>query len=149
MYLQRREGGDELKALEHEPNFLAAELRALVLVEAGEVGAVHEDTATRRQVQARKEAEERRLAAARRPDNRDEGPIGDGEADVVQHGEARVAAPVFLRQLAGFEHETERVVWSGAGGGAGCRLQGYEGRITSCAAGVDVGGCVAREGERA
>ena len=64
-----------------------------------------EHGAARRDVEAGEQAEQRRLAAAGRSDDGDERASGDREADVAQHGERVVAAPVFLRQLAGFEHE--------------------------------------------
>jgi hypothetical protein len=37
---ERREGGDQLKALEDEPNFLPAQSRACIFVETAEVGAI-------------------------------------------------------------------------------------------------------------
>ena len=68
--LERGERRDQLKALEDESNFLAAQPRALVLVHRGEVGVVEQHLAARRRVESGEQAEERRLAAARRPDDR-------------------------------------------------------------------------------
>ena len=59
----RVQRGDELKALEHKPNFLATELGALVLGHGCEVGTVEQHASACRGIEASQEAKERRLAA--------------------------------------------------------------------------------------
>ncbi len=110
--------GDQLKALEDESNFLAAKLGALVLVHRREVGVVEQHLAARRRIESGEQAEQRRLAAARWSDDRDERALRDGEGDVAQHGEPVLAAAIFLGQLSGNEHEN-------AGGGLGGRGARY------------------------
>ena len=77
--LERGERGDELEALEDEADFRPAELRALIFVEAREIGAVEQHGAARRDVESGEQAEQRRLAAARGPDDGDERAVGNGE----------------------------------------------------------------------
>ena len=107
--LDRGERGDQLEALKHEPHFLAAQPGALVLVHRRQVGVVEDDLAVRRGVEAGEESEECRLAAARRPDDRDERALRNGERDVAQHGEPVLAAAIFLGQLSGNEHADGKV----------------------------------------
>src|SRR5829696_8947730 len=83
--LLRREGGDELKALEHEPNFLTTEPRAVVLAQPGQVRAVELHRAARRRVEAGEKAEQRRLAAPAGTDDGDEGALWHGERHVAQN----------------------------------------------------------------
>ena len=61
-----------MKELEHEADLLAAQLRQRVFVEPRDVDAVDHDRARRRRVEPGDQPEQRRLAAARRPDDRDE-----------------------------------------------------------------------------
>ena len=61
-----------MEELEDEADLLAAQLRERVLVEPRDVDAVDQDRARRRRVEPGDQAEQRRLAAARRPDDRDE-----------------------------------------------------------------------------
>src|SRR6185312_9701734 len=62
--LERRERGDELKALEDEPDFLPAEARPLILVHRRQVRVVEQHGAAAWRVESGEQAEERRLAAA-------------------------------------------------------------------------------------
>jgi hypothetical protein len=102
--LQRRERGDQLKALKHEPNFRAAKLCAAILAQPGEILAVEQHGPVRRDVEPRQQAEQRRLATTRRADDGDECAVRNREADVPQHGQAVISALVFLRQLASLKH---------------------------------------------
>src|SRR4051794_33288038 len=86
--LEGGERGNQLKALEHESNFLAAQPGTLVLIHAREVRAVEDDRTLRGNVETGEQAEQRGLATTRWPDNGHEGTIGNGEAHVAQHGEA-------------------------------------------------------------
>src|SRR5205823_3046092 len=98
-------------------NFRAAQLGSTVFAQAREVVAVEEYGAARRDVQAGEQAKQRRLSASRWPNDRDERAVGYDEADVAQHGEAVVAALVFLGQLSSFEHDrVERDIRAGRAG---------------------------------
>src|SRR5687767_5928720 len=92
----RRECRDELKALENESNFFTAQLGAGVFVQLGEVGPVEMDRSARWRVQACEEPEQRRLAATRGSDDRDELALLDRERHVPQHCETVVAALIFF-----------------------------------------------------
>ena len=70
--LVRGQRRDEVEELEDEPDLLAAQPRERVLVEPRDVDAVDEHVAGRRRVEAGDQAEQRGLAAARRPDDRHE-----------------------------------------------------------------------------
>src|SRR6185437_6516757 len=94
--LERRERGDELKALEDEPDFLPAEARPLILVHRRQVRVVEQHGAAAWRVESGEQAEERRLAAAGWTDHGHERALGDGERDVAQHREPVVAAAIFL-----------------------------------------------------
>src|SRR6185312_11080802 len=78
------ERGDQLKGLEHESNFLTAELRARVLGQRAELGAVEDDGPGGGRVEAGEQAEQRRLAAAGRSDDCDERAVGNGEGHVAE-----------------------------------------------------------------
>ena len=90
--LECRERGNELKALEHEPNFLTTQPRARVFAQAGEVDVVEQHGSCAWSVEAGEQAEQRRLAAARRSHNGDELAVCDREAHVAQHGDRSIAA---------------------------------------------------------
>ena len=62
--LSRSEGGDELKALENESHFFAAELGSLVLAHRCEVVPVEDHLAASRCIETGKQSEERRFSAA-------------------------------------------------------------------------------------
>src|SRR5476651_1659775 len=94
--LERGEGGDELEALEDESDFGAAEARPSIFGQGGEVLSVEDDAAAGRHVEPREEAEQGGLATSRRPDNRDERFVGDGEAHVAQHGETVLTTAIFF-----------------------------------------------------
>ena len=88
-----------MKELEHEPDLFAAQTRERVFVEPGDVDAVDEHGARGRRIQAGDEAEQRRLAAARWPDDRDELPVGNVQRERVENRERLVTAPDGLRDL--------------------------------------------------
>src|SRR5205085_2409617 len=64
------QSGKQIEALENETDFVAAELRALPVAQCREVVAVNQDFATRRLRQAADHVKKRRLAASRRPHDR-------------------------------------------------------------------------------
>ena len=78
----RREQADVLERPRH------AQRRDLVRPRAGDVRAVELDLAQRRLVEAGEHVEERRLAGAVGPDDRDDRALGDLEGDVVDGDEA-------------------------------------------------------------
>ena len=73
-------------------------------LKAVEIGVVEEHLTARRRIETGEQAEQRRLAASRRPDDGDEGALRDGERDVAQHGELVVAAAIFFGEVPGNEH---------------------------------------------
>src|SRR5262249_49406060 len=83
----RCEGRDQLKRLEDESNFLSADAGTSILVETREVDTIEDHRSARWGIESGEEAEERRLSAARRADDRDEGALGYREAHVAKHGE--------------------------------------------------------------
>jgi len=105
--LERRERGNELKALKHEPNFLAAQPRPSIFAEASEVDVVEQHGSCARDVEAGEQAEQGGLAAAGWSDDGDEFAVRDREAHVAQHGDRSIAAGKRFRQLTGNEHVGE------------------------------------------
>src|SRR5688572_20795451 len=88
--LERGERGQELERLEHEAHHAAAKLRAPVLVEREEVGAVDPHAPARGNVQSGEESEKRGLSRARRAQDRHglpfphfEGRVLDDDQDVI------------------------------------------------------------------
>ena len=94
-----------MKELEHEADLLAAQPRQRVLVEPRDVDAVDEHRARRRRVEAGDEAEQRRLAAARRPDDRHELTARNVEGQRMKNRERLVAALDGLRDLTQLNHD--------------------------------------------
>lgn len=62
--------GDQMKRLEHETHALRSQARAAVLIELGEILPFQEHTPAGRQIEARKQRQERGLAGSGRPDDR-------------------------------------------------------------------------------
>ena len=87
---------DEVEELEHEADVSAPEARARVLVERGEIGAVHEHAARRRAVDTRDQVQERRLPRPAPPDEHGDLTRGDGDRDIAQHGPLGIAFAVGL-----------------------------------------------------
>src|SRR5262249_48927085 len=102
------QGGNELEGLEHEPDFLAAEPRALVLAEGGEVVAVEDDAPGRGAVEPRQQPEEGRLAAAGRADDGEEAAGFQRERDIFQDRELAAAGRVRLRERLAAQHGLQR-----------------------------------------
>src|SRR5713101_3250406 len=70
--LERRERRDEVIRLEDVADGVAAEARQRVFAESGDFDSAHRDRAGRGPIEAGDEAEQRRLAAARRARDRQE-----------------------------------------------------------------------------
>jgi len=87
--------------LEHEADVAAAPVRELAAVHAVQALAFDLDLARRRRVEAADEIEQRGLARARRPHQRDEVALGDVEVDAVQHFDLLRSALVGLGESAG------------------------------------------------
>src|SRR5262249_34358346 len=66
---------------------------------------VQEDLASRRRVQSRQQAEERRLSAPRRSHDRDECALRDREVHVAQDRQRVLTAAIFLGKVTSNEHE--------------------------------------------
>ena len=93
-----------MKALEHETDLLPAKPSASILVECSYVGAVELYRAAGRYVEAREEAEQRRLSAPRRADDRHECALLDRKGDVPQHCETVIAALIFFSEVVCRKH---------------------------------------------
>ena len=94
-----------MEELEDEADARAAQLRERVLAERRDVDAVEDDVAGRRRVEAGEQAEQRRLAAARRPGDRHDPPGFDGQVDRMKDGQGTGAARHRLGNAAQLDHE--------------------------------------------
>ena len=83
-----------------KPTCAARHAASSLSVELRDVDARDEDRARRRLVDAGDEVEQRRLAGARRPHQRDEVALRDVEIDVDQHRDDLAAANVALHEAA-------------------------------------------------
>src|SRR5687768_4805803 len=86
--LQSGHRGDEVERLEDEAELAAAQARERVLGHARDVLAVDEDAPRGRRVEPRDEAEQRRLAAPRGADDRDELAVWNRQVKLAQDGQA-------------------------------------------------------------
>ena len=102
--LERGERGQQMKGLEDEADVLRTKLGALVLGKNGEVHSVEPHVPRGGLVEAGQQPEQRRLAAARRAQDRDEGLRGNAEIDVPQDGQRAAAARIRLPQPFGHDH---------------------------------------------
>ena len=96
--LQRAERRNELKALEHESNFLSSQPCPGIFREGAEVGAIERHAGY---VESGEKAEQRRLPAPRWPDDRDERALGHHERDIAQDRENATTAGVRFGQITG------------------------------------------------
>ena len=99
--LDRRERGDEVVRLEHEPDALPPQDRELAIVEVGEVLPGDRHPAARHRVEARHAVQQRRLPGARRAHDRGEAFARDRERETVERAHLRVTLSVDLRDLFG------------------------------------------------
>ena len=90
--LERARAREQVEALEDEADALAAEARAIRLVEPGDVDALEEVAAAGRPVEAAEDRHQRRLARARGAHDGDELARFDGEADAAQRVHLDVVA---------------------------------------------------------
>src|SRR6266545_3592057 len=104
---ERRQRRDEMEELEHEADLLATQLRKRVFAELRDVGIVDEDFAGAWRIEAGKQSEQRRLAAARRTDDRQKAPRGNRECQRMQDGERTVSTLDRLRYAAQFDHRSD------------------------------------------
>src|SRR5258706_4507285 len=94
-----RRSCEQVEALKHEADVLVANRRQLVVVEMRDIAAAeHVDTA-RRAIEASQNVHERRLAGARRSDDRHELPGVDLEREAVERLHAHVAEVIRLREV--------------------------------------------------
>ena len=94
--LLRRE---QLKVLKDETGVLIAQQRALILVQLIQRHAIDPDRSARGRIQPRAQSKQRRLAAARRPDDGAGRAPGELKAHAVQHRETAPAAGVSAREI--------------------------------------------------
>ena len=80
--LDRRERGNKMKRLKHKPDMLAANGRAAVFVEFGEIDARDQHAAGARRIESREQRQQRGLARARGAD--------DGQGFAGSHTEAHI-----------------------------------------------------------
>src|SRR5690348_8258155 len=105
--LKRGQCRDQLKTLENEPNFLAAEPRARILVHPREILVVEEHAAAGWGIQSSKKAEQCRLSAPRRTDDCHEGALRQAEIHVAEHGELVLSAAILFCQVTSDEHDED------------------------------------------
>ena len=94
-HLDVLDGGErrhQVEELEHEADLLAAQPGQCVFVEACDLGAANRDRAARRGIEAGNQSEQRRLAAARRTDDRQAAPLRDVEIEGMQDRQRLAAA---------------------------------------------------------
>ena len=103
--LERGQRRHQMEELEHEADGAAAEAGQRVLTEPGDVGAVDQDLAGRRLVEAGHEANQGRLAAAGRTDDGE--PLAGLHVQIegMQDGQRLAAARHGLRDAAQADHE--------------------------------------------
>ena len=102
--LERRERGDELEILKDEADMRVAHQGAGILVHAADGLAGEAHRAGRRPVEAGAEAEQRGLAAAARPDDRDARARRELEGHVVQDRERTARGAVGFGQPFHLQH---------------------------------------------
>src|SRR5215471_13471315 len=98
--LGRGGGRDEVVALEHEPERLAAQPGQLVPAEARHILAQEAVRAARGAIEAAEDVHQRRLSRTRRADDGDELALVNGQVDAVQHLDRELAGAVRLGDAA-------------------------------------------------
>jgi len=96
---ERGQHRDEVVELEDEADVAAAPARQRALGQRADVGSVDHDLAGRGTIDACDQVEQRRLAGARRPHEREEFALGHAEVDAVEHGDLLRIALVDLAHL--------------------------------------------------
>src|SRR5204862_7486248 len=98
---------DQLEILEHDPD-RAPEVGKLRIRKNADVPSVDDDLSLARQLVAKEQPQERRLARAGRSGQEDELPLVDRERHV---GEGVPVLPVFLREVEDLDHASS-FAWS-------------------------------------
>ena len=101
---ERGESRYQLKGLEDEAQLSAAHLGQLVFRQAADLGAIDQDFALRRRIQARQEPQQRAFAAAGSAHDGHELPGGDQQIDVLEDLDRPAAVPNRLFQPTHFNH---------------------------------------------
>ena len=112
--LDRAQRREQIEELEYEADFRAANFRQAGVIEARSICTVEENEPGRRKVHGAGKVQQRRLAAAAAPDERDELALGDFERDAVEGQNTFVVSLVFLGDV--FEPEDRQ--FSGYTGGS-------------------------------
>jgi hypothetical protein len=94
-----------VKRLEHEPDLPGPQAGPLILVERAQILPVQLDPSRGGPVEPRQEAEQSRLAAATRPQNRQESAALELEGDIVQHREGAPTREIDLGERLAMQHE--------------------------------------------
>lgn len=102
---QRGQCRDELEVLKHETDVPVAHRGARILVAILQAFAREADRATARQIEPRTQTEERRLAAAARPHDREARPGLQFEADFAQDGQRTSGAGIRFGEPLDFQHD--------------------------------------------
>ena len=134
--LEGGQPGQQVEVLEDEADPAAPQPRPLRLREPRDVPAVHPVAAGGRAVQEPQQVDQRRLARARRPHQRDHLPAHDRERDPPEHGHLDRAPHVDLVDIAQRDevHGRRSGAWSSFEGSYPSRFTSSEAR-SRCAAG--------------
>src|SRR5262249_15007624 len=103
--LEGGQRGNQVEGLEDVADGVAAEARERILAEPGQLDSVHHDAPGRGPVEARDQAEQRGLAAARRPGDRDELAGRHLEEDLREHVHGAAAALETHADAADADHD--------------------------------------------
>ena len=93
--LEARERRQQVEELEDEADLVAPDPRQVVVGQAAERFAVDADLAGGRAIEAADQVEQRRLAGAGRPDDRDHLAARDRQRDVVERDDVALAFELF------------------------------------------------------
>src|SRR5690606_21891519 len=105
--LGAREVREQIERLEDEPDGAVAVLAERPIVERPQVAAFDAHRAGVIAIEAADRVQQRRLAGARTPDDRDEFALGDREVDPAEHLERGAPRAVALPQAAEFDHRPD------------------------------------------
>src|SRR5947208_1457484 len=94
---------DEVEELENEARLAQSISDELSVAHVDQVGAVHLDPTRGRAVDSAKDVQERRLAASRRPSNRDEFAVADVQVEAAQCDDFRFPRSIDFDQVLGQE----------------------------------------------
>ena len=97
--LQRRQGWDELEILKYKPDMLVANAGSFIFSRLAQCDSIQKHGARRWPIQSGTKTEQRRLSAARRPEDRTGRPLRQNEGNILEHGQSAGAGRVGFREL--------------------------------------------------